>query len=296
MSEIISVLPEEPRKALVALATFRFLTPKQFVDLGVAASETVMRDYVLARLERRARPLSKSYKIGSFLPKVHYLTKHGAEELEKLYRLDPGTIPYPKGQVQFSALFAEHRFAQVNFHIGVRRWAHTLPDADFLFADMDFETNGSVRHGNRVRKSEIFIPEYDNPIVPDGIFKVAFRDKPVIYVMEIHRTTQTKAVGTQLKKYMDVLATNAVNFKYGVSNVPTYICSVHTLDNVLRGAKEYLQADPDYEHFKHLFLFNTAAQLKDDFSAGWHEADGTERYPFPTAKEPQSGLLVDNLF
>ena len=56
--------------------------------------------------------------------------------------------------------------------------------------------------------------------------------------------------GNRLKKYIDVLATNAVNFEYRVSDMPSYIRSVHTLDNVLRGAKEYLLVEPDYEHFR----------------------------------------------
>lgn len=296
MSDIISVLPNEPRKALVALAAFRFLTPKQFVNLGVAASETVMRDYVLARLEKRARPLAKSYKIGSFLPKVHYLTKHGADELEKLYRLEPGTVTFPKGQVNFSPVFAPHRFAQVDFHIGVRQWALSVPDAEFDFGHMDFETDGSPLKGNRVRKSQITIPGHDTPIVPDGIFGVTFKGNPLLYLLEIHRTTQTRFVAMQIKKYLDVLATNAANFKYGMSNVPTYVCSVHEKPNVLRGTKAQLMADPDYQHFKHLFLFNTIDQVRAGFSEGWHEADGTERYPFPTAKQPVPGDVLESVF
>jgi len=148
MSEIIKVLPPEPRKALVALSMFRFLTPAQLVRLGITASEPVARNYVFARLEKRARPLCKSKKIGRFLPHVHYLTKHGAEELAKVYRTSVDDFPYPIGAVQFGEIFARHRFAQVDFHIGVRQWAHRRGDTSILFSST--RPNSSTRILRRV--------------------------------------------------------------------------------------------------------------------------------------------------
>ena len=88
MSDIINVLPDEPRKALLALKDFRFLTARMLVELGICASEAVARNHVFARLEKRARPLAKSKKLGTWSPKVHYMTKHGAEELAEMYKLD----------------------------------------------------------------------------------------------------------------------------------------------------------------------------------------------------------------
>lgn len=284
MSEIIKTLAEEPRKALVALACFRFLTPKQFVRLGVAASDTVMRDYVLNRLERRARPLAKAASLSRWLPKVHYLTKHGAEELATMYKLPLEEFRYPTGQVQFGERMAKHRFAQVDFHIGLRMWAASR-GAQVGLSDMDFDVSGSRRGGNFEPLTTIDVPNADRPVIADGIFSVSLNDTPLLYALEIHRTTQTKQVAAQIKRYMDVLESGALSFKYGVQ-FPAVVCSVHTLDNVLQGVKKHLMATPDFAAFKHLFLFNTTEQLAQDFSEGWEFADGEPADPFPRAQNP----------
>ena len=139
MSKIIKTLPNEPRQALEALAMFRFVTTQQFVRLGIGASDTVVRDYVLNRLEKRVRPLAKSKKLGRWLPKIHYMTQYGALELAEMYKLPIEEISYPKGQVQFSEMFARHRFAQIDFHIGLRQWAHTRNDTEVTFVEMDLK-------------------------------------------------------------------------------------------------------------------------------------------------------------
>lgn len=291
MSDIIKTLPNEPRRALEALAMFRFLTPKQFVRLGIAASDTVMRDYVLARLERRARPLAKSKKLSNWLPKVHYLTKHGAEELAEMYKLPIEEFPYPKGQVQFSEMLARHRFAQVDFHIGLRQWAHECgEDSDVYISDMDFDVSGSRRAGDFEPATSIILPNSDRPVIADGIFGVKNQGTPLFYALEVHRTTQTKQVATQIKRYMDVLESGALTFKYN-KKYPTLVCSVHTKGNVLKGVKAHLMQTADFLAFKNLFLFNTAEQLALDFSEGWELADGTPADPFPRTERPVEGGL-----
>ena len=292
MSEIIKVLPPEPRKALVALAMFRFLTPKQFVRLGIAASDTVVRDYVLARLERRARPLAKSKKISRWLPKAHYLTKHGAEELAALYKQPVEDFRYPKGEVQFSEMFARHRFAQVDFHIGLRLWAATRDDTDVFLSEMDFDVSGSRMKGDFKPDTAIELPNSPRPVIADGIFGIEIRGNPYLYAIEVHRTTETKAVAAQIKRYMDVLESGAINFKYG-QQCPVLVCSIHTKPNVLKGVKAHLMATPDFPAFKHSFLFNSAPQLDADFSLGWEYADGTPADPFQRPVEPVGVPLIE---
>ena len=286
MSEIIKVLPPEPLKALLALAMFRFLTPQQSVRLGIASSDTVMRDYVFARLEKRPRPLAKSKKVGTWLPKVHYLTKHGAEELADMYKLPIDQFPYPKGQVQFGETFARHRFAQIDFHIGMRQWALSRGDTDFTFAHMDFDVSGSYQTGNLKKPSQIDLPDNPTPIIADGIFKIEVNDTPLIYVLEVHRTTETKRVAFQIQRYIDALECGAISFKYSVQTSP-FICSVHTKDHVLRGVKKHLLNLPEFQAFKSAFLFNTTEQLANDFSEGWHFADNTPAQPFPKGENTE---------
>jgi len=292
MSDIIKVLPPEPRKALVALSVFRFLTPKQLVKMEIAASEPVIRNYVLSTLEKRARPLAKSKKIGKFLPHVHYLTKHGAEELAKLYKRPIEEIPYPKGQVQFGEIFAKHRFAQIDFHIGVREWAHRRGDTEILFADLDFDVIGSRRHGTFEEKSRINLQGGDDFVIADGIFGVERQGQAAVYILEVHRATETTRVARQIARYMDVIKGREIMYKYRVEVSPL-VCSVHTKERVLKGTKAHLLNQPEFEAFRGAFIFNTAEQLEKDFSQGWHFADDKPAYPFEPSTNPVIEPLIE---
>jgi hypothetical protein len=289
MSEIVSVLAPQPRRALEALAMFRFLTVKQLVQLGIseARSEDVIRKHALGPLKRHRRPLAKRKKLSRWQPEVHYMTRFGAEALAELYRLPLEHFRFPKGEVQFSEHLAFHRFAQIDFHIGIRLWAQSRTDAELLFADMDFDTEGARRHGTFIEKTRITLPGGGFAIA-DGIFGVEFNGDPALYALEVHRTTETKAVSRQIKIYMDVLEHAAIAEKYGCLNTPTLICSVHTKDNVLRGVKAHLMRTPDFPAFLDHFAFNTTDQLALDFSEGWHLANGEPINPFPKPDTPIS--------
>jgi len=279
MSVIIQSLPPKPTEALVALSIYKFLTVKQFVKLGIGASEASVRKNILPKLHRSRKPLAKKKKLGLQLPHVHYLTEHGAKYLAELYKLSVEEIPYPKGQVQFSETLAEHRFAQVNFHIGFRHWAESYSDIEILFADMDFDVTGSKRKGTFISKTELRVPHSNVPIKPDGMFGIERNGLPLIYALEVHRTTQTKRVITQIKRYMEVLETGAAASKYGLETSPL-ICSVHMKGNVLKGVKTALCNTSSFAAFKGAFLFNTFENVANDLTQGWTFADDTPANPF----------------
>ena len=268
MSKIIQSLSPKPLEALEALSIYRFLTVKQFVKLGIGASEASVRKNILPKLHRSRKPLAKKRKLGQFLPEVHYLTEHGAKHLSEVHKLPIEEFPYPKGQVQFGAMFAHHRFAQVDFHIGFRQWANSRPDVEILFTDMDFDIIGSRRHGTFTKKTEIRLPNSNSPIVPDGIFGVKINGEPRIYILEIHRKTETKQVVTQLKRYMDVLETGAVATKYGLEISP-FICSLHMKDSVLNGVKTALLQSHGFEGFQGAFLFRKFEKESKNISKKW---------------------------
>jgi len=285
MSVIIKSLPEKPTQALKALSIYRFLTVKQFVKLGIGASEASVRKNILPKLHRSRKPLAKKRKLGQFLPDVHYLTEHGAKYLSEAYKQPLEAFPYPKGQVQFGEVFARHRFAQVDFHIGFRQWAESRPDVEILFTDMDFDIIGSRRQGTFTKKTEIILPNNSKSVVPDGIFGVKINGVPRIYILEVHRTTETKAVANQLKHYIKVLETGAVALKYGVEISPI-ICSVHMKYNVLHGVKSALLKTERFSAFKGAFLFNAFESIQNNLSNDWQFADGSSASPFNCKSNP----------
>lgn len=294
MSEVITTLGEKSTRALVALGMFRFVTTQQFIRLGVSKNENSLREKILHGLERRRYPLAENRKLGMQLPQVHYLTKYGAAELAEIYKVPVELIRYPKGKVQFGERLARHRFAQVDFHIGLRKWASSREDTRLTSAIMDFDIEGSRKSGNFTVPTQIDLPNNPRPVQPDGVFTIDINGHPIIYALEVHRTTQTRAVGMQIQRYMEVLETGALTFKMGLREAPAYVCSVHMKGNVLRGVKQYLLSNPNFAPYRDYFLFNTAPQIEADFLHGWHYADDQPAHNFPRAENTQLAQLLDD--
>lgn len=294
MSEIVKTLGEKSTRALVAMGKFRYVTTQQFIRLGVSTSENSLREKILNPMERRRYPLTASKKLGMQLPKVHVLTKYGAAVLAEIYKVPIDLISFPAGGIQFGERLARHRFAQIDFHIGLRQWANSRADTYVTSAAMDFDIEGARRSGNFKVPTQIDLPNNPRPIQPDGVFTIEVNGYPIIYALEVHITTQTRQVGIQIQRYMEVMETGALSFKLGLSGIPAYVCSVHVLPNVLDGVKKYLLNNPNFAPYREFFLFNTSEQLARNFTHGWHYADGTPVHSFPPAKNPELTQLLDD--
>lgn len=269
-----------------ALNIYRFLTVEQMLALGLSKNAKSIRDKTLFAL--RHRGLIQSDKIGSFLPDVHYLTKQGATELAEIEKISVQTAPSKK-RVSFSAMFAQHRFAQVDFHIGFREWVNKRGDAEVVLELQDFNRNTKSSNGKFHAATELIVPNLPRPVIPDGTFAVRLFSGPVaLYVAELHRSTQTKAVTEQLKRYLDVIKSGALEQAHGI-DVNPMVCSIHMQDAVLTGTKARLLNDPEFATFKSNFVFNTIDQMRSNFCDGWHLADGSPATPFPL-NNPESDV------
>ena len=271
MTSAFSVFSPQQWRVLQALAVYRFLTVDQMLRLGISRNARSLRDKSLFAL--RYHNCIHSENIGSFLPDVHHLTPHGCQLLSELEDAEVGPAPSNKRQ-PFSALFARHRFAQVDFQIGLHQWAAARGDAEVLLELQDF-----VRRPKAA--TELKVPTLSKAIVPDGTFVVGANSGTVaIYLMEVHRTTQSKAVAAQLTQYFEVIKTQAVKQRYGYQANPV-ICSIHHDPAVLTSVKRRLSAQPGFEPFRHNIVFRSMDTLTKDFTGGWHFADDKPAQPFP---------------
>lgn len=271
-----------------ALNTYRYLTVEQMLQLGLSKNAKSIRDKTLFAL--RYRKYIQSNKIGSFLPDVHYLTKLGAEELANLEKITVQQPPSSK-RVSFSAIFAQHRFAQVDFHIGFRRWIEERGDAEILLEIQDFNSRTKSAQGKFQAATELIVPNLATPVIPDGIFSVELiTGQQAIYLAELHRSTQTKAVTAQLLRYIEVIQSGVIQSKYGIKAHPM-ICSVHLKDNVLSGVKARLLKHPEFAPFLRNFVFRKMNNLHSDFTHGWHLADNTPANPFPPSNHASHASL-----
>ena len=77
------------QQALEALAQYRFLTPSQFVKLGIAASIPAVRQNVLRPLAIRAKNPIDFQDVGRYMGASHvwYLTERGAKDLANYWKV-----------------------------------------------------------------------------------------------------------------------------------------------------------------------------------------------------------------
>ena len=278
MNAAFSVFSPQQWRVLQALGHYRFLTVEQMLRLGISKNAISLRSKTLFAL--RYHQCIYSEKIGSFLPDVHHLTKKGAELLALVEGIDVHATASAKKQ-PFSALFARHRFAQVDFQIGLNQWAVARGDAELLLELQDFISEPKTGRTKPKPSTELAVPELVNTVIPDGSFVVGLHSGPVAaYLVEIHRLTQSKAVTEQLAKYCHVIKSGVMQQKYGYKVNPI-ICSVHHQDSVLTSVKTRLNAHAGFEGFKRNFVFHRLDDLNSNFTGGWHFADDTPANPFP---------------
>lgn len=278
MNSVISVFSPQQWRVLRALGQYRFLTVDQMLRLEISKNARSLRDKTLFAL--RYHDCIHSEKIGSFLPDVHHLTAHGQAYLNQIEPWNEVSIPSNK-RTPFSALFALHRFAQVDFQIGLNQWAEQRGDIDILLERQDF-IREAQNHGRGFQSAtQMTVSTLPKPVIPDGIFAInVHTGKMAVYLLEVHRSTQTKAVTEQLSNYFEVIKGAAVQEIFGFPVHPI-ICSVHQQKSVLENVKTRLLALPEFEAFQRNFVFHQLEDLNTNFSGGWHFADNTKAVVFP---------------
>ena len=270
-------LNEQRRKTLTAVAHFRMLTLKQAIKLGLSKSETSIRDHGFQPLERFG--CTGFIQGAKWLPKIHYMKAKGAKLLEDEYELEPGTLHFYRNPPALSELRTRHRIAQVDFQIGFKLWCHHQ-GAQAVFEAQDFHNDPTKKEGFlSATQVQIEAVGLSRNFIPDGVFIAEKAGVTRIYVLEVHRTTQTQFTRNQIENYLNALTTGAIEDKFDLKVNP-FVCSVHHLPNVLEGTKAHLRSLPDFRHFYEFFVFNTMEQIGQDFYQGWTYADGKPAHPF----------------
>ena len=285
MSHTLSIISPQQWAVLQALNTYRYLTVEQMLNLGLSKNAKSIRDKTLFAL--RHRKFIQSVKIGSFLPDVHHLTKHGATLLAEIEKT-PTIAPLANKRMSFSAFFARHRFAQVDIHIAFRQWVKQRGDAEVVLELQDFTSQQKYPKGKFISATELTTPELPTPIIPDGIFGVQLNTgQSAVYLVEVHRSTQTQAVTEQLIRYFNIIKTGAVQKKFDLQAHPI-VCSVHLQQSVMKGVKSRLTKHPEFASLHRNFVFRAMDHLPRGFIDDWQYADNTTARPFPLPNHPQN--------
>lgn len=271
------MINESQSKVLEALKTFRYLTVKQFVKLGIYKSEKGLRDKVLARLRLEPYPLISSTDFGFVagkgrLESVHCLTKRGALALADLDGVGLETIPYPTGAIQFSRDY-EHRLEFISLHIALRQYAErTGQTVDFFHSYFDSVGNQRQKNSQLIRSTQVFLGS--KAIIPDGNFRLAMLDRQTrLFSLELHKGNNTAKILEQLENHAFLIEKELLPNKY---NHPfdNYVLSVYDHQGTLEAVKKRFQDSPRLKQYQTHYAFNLWEVAQADFSQGWHYCDG----------------------
>lgn len=271
------ILNESHKKTLEALKTYRYLTSRQLVRLGVYGSEKGLRDKILSRLREQPYPLIDSVDFGFVagkgrLASVHCLTRRGALALANLHEVKLETISYPTGAIQFSRDYF-HRLEFINLHISLRQWASTNgQEVEFFHCYFDSTGNQRRENSQLVRDTQVFL--HGKPVIPDGNFRIAMNDgQRRLFTLELHKGNNTGRILEQLETHAHLIEQELLPKKYQHPH-DNYILSVHENAGTLEAVKRRFYDSPLLAEHYNYYAFNLADTLKEDFANGWHYANG----------------------
>ena len=268
-------LTETEERIIEAIATFRFLTPKQLMRVGVTKNMRHLY-YTLARLRKTARKLVWVFDYGVGIGRratVYMLTPFGADLLAMKIRRDGEVIPVHKKKPGKVSSQYQHRLHCVDFHIAFWSWAQEVGAAiDFFHTYYDpwIREGGSgsfvPRTQLRLKNGQAFIPDAILSFtMPDGVRRVcAFemcQGQPTLLCAE-RNLTITKAIKERIIERI---------FKY--DHEPRILL---VFDNA-RGmelVQERLAGTPAFAPFSPLFFAKTCEEIEENFVEGWHQLNG----------------------
>lgn len=268
-------IPDTNIEVLQHLATYKFLTVKQFIMLGLAKhKESVHR--ILSRFERSRKKLVDKKDLGAIpgqgrLPIVYYLTRRGAEALAEFHRTDISEIPYPKS-VNFFKKDFEHRQRTVDFHIALRKWV-SLNNASIHFADCYFDSTGNNRTGGKANalKAKTRVELSNGFIIPDMIYSVVLENgKPCLSALEIHNGRDTGRFIRQMERHIQSLKEGSVTDHYHM-NVACFVLGIFEHESIRNASLNHLQQREDWNLFQKFIGLETLDNLNQFITNGTNQ-------------------------
>lgn len=271
-------LSEKRHQALSALATFRFLTARQFVAVGVSSSEqSVTRKILPALYDRERGRLVDFAELGvrpgrGRFPRVYFLTHHGARIVADFERCDVEEIPYPPGGVQYVTDF-DHRESYIDHAIALRRWVEEK-GGSVLAEKHYFDFTGSNRRRDAAR-SDTRLDMAEGFIVPDGLVYFETDGKRRAAAVEVHRHTDPKRCADQLAKHLRAIMEGSVTRRFG-HTAASLVFSIATRQGHSERVRQRMRELPEFRgDIVRLFRFASLDGVRDAYGSAWVLADGT---------------------
>lgn len=254
---------------LLALSKFRFLTVSQMIRLGISSSDKYLNRILYRESNKRKATISNfQFQEAVKTPrrvvykqreKIHFLTKHGARELEEFLRVD--AIPhYPKS---FTFRDCRHRLSLIDFQIEVARSLRSTNWKIEFFHSYFDKTNTPK------------IPTSKRSVNPDAVFLVNAPKSDYLFSVEI-------MVGIEFGHHLETLNNHrtmiqeaalpkAYNFPKGARSLFVFCPSVDQSEDApdkkaIDNMRKFLAKVDLPEREKRFFAFSTIGILRGDMS------------------------------
>ena len=256
-------IQETKLKALELLEQFKYLTTTQLIKLGLASSQpSVAR--IMGRFFKSKKELVNKLtfplhpKLGK-LQNIYCLNKHGALFLAQYKEVDIEEINYVKGNT-FLAKDYFHRVTQIDYHINLYlRSIEEDFNIDFFYNYFDKSGANNSKSKQRLEASTKVTYNDGSFFIPDGIYKTSriLDDGTIqssLYVLEIHKGTDTKRAIETIEKNIKAIIDGSVSDKFNIKQAHKVIV-VFDNENSKDLAVERLYETDYFKEFEEFFEF-----------------------------------------
>lgn len=272
-------ITEAQRQILLGLARYKFLTPSQFMKLGIVAHLPYLRK-ILADMVQRDKPLIHRIEFG-FVPaegrleSVYYLSKFGKRQLVEGLELDEQDIKMPVGSVMPTYNDYKHRKHTIDIGIYLYQFAEK-EELEVEFFDTYFDTTGNNRTDKNLQHKNKIHLDALNFIIPDGIFVLKSDSRRRLFLLEVYNGKGTKRVLTQMQKHAYAIGQGSPSQKYTFDKGHR-VLSVFEFDSIKTATIARMQQANLFAELKNHFLFKSLETLTpEDFHRNWQNMNGEQ--------------------
>lgn len=269
---------QSQERILLALATFKYLTVSQLLELEVMKSKRSVSKKVKELKDRR---FIESIAYG-FTPKigrvenVNFLNKKGKEVLMQGLGIEESEIRMP---ISTKNLFFKdyfHRGSTIDFHIHLHKWTEEN-DSYLAFFDTYFDKLGNNRTSKNLRaKTKVDIE--DGYIIPDGLFLLELpNNEQELYLLEVYYGKDTSRTVKQLTKHVQAMELGSVNEKYKFEKAYR-VLSVFEQKSIQEAVMQRMAKDKYFTHFKDHFYFKSLEEIHHShLMEDWQNFEGEKK-------------------
>lgn len=273
------IIGEKQLEIVEALARYKFLTVSLIEILLQDRTKRQIQTYVRQLISTKnpliARIVYPPHPVNGKLENLYYLTSHGVKFLIDELGYIGENIKYPKnlGTLLFRDYY--HRVNTIKFQVYLCKWLdNNSLELNFLYSYYD-KTGGNRVKGAEVgkltAKTKIEL-DAEIYILPDCIFSITAKNKPYLFLMEMHQGKDTGKLLNQIRGHRKALETGRATTKFNL-DVGARSLFIFELEATKQAVLNRINEINDISEYKDYFLFKTLDEVESNFFSNWTRPD-----------------------